>query len=315
MGHSLTDGSGRDTYIKLRPDSKAFTKPSKKLKMGNERRARPNTDYRDVFVPETATHPYVPTALSYMQMKLMAGFSQKVGDHARFTIRRSDVLRRDAEESARILKLQRQNMAIDPVQTRARHKLRRTFLPVLDRSAGGSLDKQAHQTAPTAAAYAAFGGAAHAVSSPGLEQDSQPIISAKPLSSATSQHAPDAALRAFLQQLNQEVMRADVRTSSILRENRRLNTSISRTSAKRGPTEMDSPSIIICHGPRKAASAAGHRERHGDKGSAGGTPAFLAANAAPGGDNRRRSSSALSQVESYHRSKNYGRALILLAEF
>ena len=174
-----------------------------------------------------------------------------------------------------MLKLQRQNITIDPAQTRARHQLHRTFLPVLDRLAGGSLDKQAHQTAP----YAASGGAAHAVSSPNLELDSQPIISTKPLSGATSQHAPDAALRAYLEQLNQEAMRADVRTSTILRENPRLDTSISRTSAKR---PNDSPSIIISRGPRKAASAIGtYRERHGDKGSAGGTEAFVAANSSP----------------------------------
>ena len=258
MGHSLTDGSGRDTYIKLRPDSKAFVKPSKKLVMGNERRARPHTEYRDVFVPETASSkPYVPTALSYFQLKMMSGFAQKAGDHARFTIRRSDVLRRDAEESARLLKLSRQNIMIDPMQTRARNKLQRTLLPVLERSAGGCAQKPLLLRPPTAQASAGRG---EADTGPFLVGENA-IITVKPQTSATS--GTEATLRAHLGELNQEAMRASARTSSVLRENATANT-LRAKIVERGPVQ-DGGDILVSPLPqRDAFSAAGtYREGSG----------------------------------------------------
>lgn len=254
MGHSLTDGSGRDTYIKLRPDSKAFVKPTKKLAVGPERRARPNTEYRDVFVPETASKPYVPTALSYTQMKMMAGLSQKLGDKARFTIRRSDVLRRDAEESARLLKLHRQNITVDPMQTLARNKLQRTFLPVLQR--GESLPFK-----PSPLQCDASPGE---VTSGPFPSSEQAVITLKPRSSATS--APDAALREYLDQLNQEAMRTNARTSRVLQENASAGTWRVKM-ADGSPVQLDAADISMSalHG-RKVSSAAGtERESAGKR--------------------------------------------------
>lgn len=64
---------------------------------------RPQTDYKMVFVPETEpSRAYIPMAKSYVENKAMADSNQKHGDVARFTLRRGDVLRREAAESERV---------------------------------------------------------------------------------------------------------------------------------------------------------------------------------------------------------------------
>ncbi len=97
---------------------------------------RPQTNFKEVFIPEsnqTPSQPYIPSAKSYWHMKASQGDSQKMGDKKRFTIRQTDLMRRLIEENQHLLALQRLNCSVDPIKTRTRAVLHKTLLPVLER--------------------------------------------------------------------------------------------------------------------------------------------------------------------------------------
>ena len=97
---------------------------------------RPQTNFKEVFIPEsnqTPSQPYIPSAKSYWHMKASQGDSQKMGDKKRFTIRQTDLMRRLIEENQHLLALQRLNCSVDPIKTRTRAVLHKTLLPVLQR--------------------------------------------------------------------------------------------------------------------------------------------------------------------------------------
>ena len=77
-----------------------------------------------VFVPETEpSRAYIPKAKSYLENKTMAGSNQKNGDVARFTLRRVDVLRREADESERVsaLTLVETHISLRPLRSHYFH--------------------------------------------------------------------------------------------------------------------------------------------------------------------------------------------------
>jgi len=65
---------------------------------------RPATEFRDFFVPEieNGSRPYKPTAKPFIENKAMASFGQKTVDQVLFAGRRTDQLRREADERERV---------------------------------------------------------------------------------------------------------------------------------------------------------------------------------------------------------------------
>jgi hypothetical protein len=65
---------------------------------------RPETEFRDFFVPEVenGSRPYKPTAKPFIENKAMASFGQKTVDQVLFAGRRTDQLRREADERERV---------------------------------------------------------------------------------------------------------------------------------------------------------------------------------------------------------------------
>jgi hypothetical protein len=65
---------------------------------------RPATEFRDFFVPEAenGSRPYKPTAKPFIENKAMASFGQKTVDQVLFAGRRTDQLRREADERERV---------------------------------------------------------------------------------------------------------------------------------------------------------------------------------------------------------------------
>ena len=97
---------------------------------------RPQTNFKEVFIPEsnqTPSQPYIPSAKSYWHMTASQGDTQRKGDKKRFTIRQTDLMRRLIEENQHLLALQRLNCSVDPIKTRTRAVLHKTLLPVLER--------------------------------------------------------------------------------------------------------------------------------------------------------------------------------------
>ena len=95
------------------PESSILGDPSRSEKrpcqeLEEAGRGRPGTDWRPVFLSETSVVPYVPLSRPYLELKAKSNQTQKQVMQRLLAMRDADVLRRNAQEAERLLKLERQ---------------------------------------------------------------------------------------------------------------------------------------------------------------------------------------------------------------